>query len=298
LSIYVEGDIQNRTKLGEEEEYAGKAGYLVADFNVGRYTLMLEGLYLDSFEQKGSTNTALSSSFEYNQPPTLERIDQEVFNNRDVAGGRLRLQGSFLERQLVLFTNGMFRIMDPYGVQPVRQLHGYAGAEYLYDEGRSRIGLSAGYRSERNLDELDGVGGAFSQSGDAFKSIKHFDIDFLQDLKGPLSIHIASNNEFRALTSPSVDGLSTLNYIRGSTFFGLEFAQFGGITFEFGYDSQKEGEAIANYFFAGILAAELSHSSLLRFTAGTQRGGLKCIAGVCRDYPGFAGLRAEWVARF
>ena len=298
LSLYLEADIQNRTKLGEEEEGAGKAGYLVADLNLGSYTLLFEGLYMDAFEQRGSTNTALSQSFEYNQPPTLERIDQEVFNNRDVAGARLRLEGSFLNRKLVTYVNAMLRMMEPYGVQPVRQLHGFVGAEYLYDEGRSRLGFSAGYRVEHNLDELDGVGGVFSQAGEDFKATRHFDLDYLQDLKKGLALHLLSTVELRSLTSPTAEGLTTHDYIRGSTFLGLEVSQFGGLTFEFGYDTQKSGPGVANYFLAGILAAELNHSSSLRVTAGTQRGGLKCIAGVCRDYPGFSGLKAEWIARF
>jgi hypothetical protein len=31
---------------------------------------------------------------------------------------------------------------------------------------------------------------------------------------------------------------------------------------------------------------------------GTQRGGLKCIAGVCREFPSFAGARLEVIGRF
>ena len=35
----------------------------------------------------------------------------------------------------------------------------------------------------------------------------------------------------------------------------------------------------------------------LTATVGTQRGGIKCISGVCREFPAFAGGRIEVVGR-
>lgn len=67
-------------------------------------------------------------------------------------------------------------------------------------------------------------------------------------------------------------------------------------TFEFGYDTQNP-EA-RNLFFAGIVKWELASNLTLTSTVGTQRGGIKCVNGLCRDYPSFAGARAELAARF
>jgi hypothetical protein len=36
----------------------------------------------------------------------------------------------------------------------------------------------------------------------------------------------------------------------------------------------------------------------VRAVAGSQRGGIKCVAGICREYPAFTGVRAEVVTRF
>ena len=50
--------------------------------------------------------------------------------------------------------------------------------------------------------------------------------------------------------------------------------------------------------WAGIIAWEATDDITVRATAGTQRGGLKCVAGVCRIYPAFAGVKTEVVGRF
>src|SRR5690606_30635738 len=90
LSLYFEGDFQRREILGLEED--GYAAYGTADVHFGGLSFLLEGLFISKFQQRGSQNTSLGQSFTYNQPPTLTRIDQEISNNRDVAGGRLKVE--------------------------------------------------------------------------------------------------------------------------------------------------------------------------------------------------------------
>jgi peroxiredoxin len=278
IVLYGEGNMQKRTLAGEDD--TGIAGYLSLDVNAGPVALLFEGLYLDAFEQKGSTNTALGSRFDYSRGPNLERLDQEVLNNRDVIGGRFRAEVFLLDRGFSLHLNTMFRQLTSTPEHPVYQVHGFGGVELQFQNGRSRVAVSGGYRTERQDD--------FAASSE-IKSMKHVEGDYLQTLSSSVSLHIVSNNEFRTLKGKP--------YERGSTFVGLERTGFGGITFEVGYDNLDPSEGTANIFFAGIVTAELPHS-LLRFTAGTQRGGLKCIAGVCREFPGFAGVRAELTSSF
>ena len=54
---------------------------------------------------------------------------------------------------------------------------------------------------------------------------------------------------------------------------------------------------VRNLFYAGIVAWDITDQLELTATVGTQRGGIKCISGVCRDYPAFAGGRLEIVGR-
>ena len=285
VSLYLEGDMQQRRLADHESE--GMAGYGALDLSLGNTVVLLEGLYLDKWELLGSTNSALNAPFNYSQPPTLERIDQEVLENRDVIGGRLRLEQSLLDRNLVLHVNAMMRVNNPDALEPLHQTHAYAGFEYWFQERMSHLSGSAGYRDENGCEGVDPF-----DCGDPHdvKSMVHFDVDYLQRLTPKMFLHLVSMNELRTL--------ETDDYVRGSTFVGLEWTEVGALTFELGYDTQNQSEDVANYFIAGILSAEVWQDGLFRLTAGTQRGGLKCIAGICRVFPGFAGVRAELISRF
>ena len=275
IRVYLEGDLQHRELAGTSE--LGKAGYVTIDLVFGDFTLLLEGLYLDAFELRGSSNTALSSRFDYTQPPTLERIDQEVINNRDVVGGRARAEYYIYPLDTVLYANGMYRINSLDEPNQLDQLHAYGGVEVFFQRGRSHVNLSSGYRDEH-------------QGEQPIKSMVHAEVDYLQALSAGWSLHLTSTNEFRTLQDN--------DYQRGSAAVGVDLAATGGLTFEFGYDTQDLSGGVRNYFYAGILFWEISDAFQLRVTGGTQRGGIKCISGVCRDFPEFAGARAILVGRY
>ncbi|MFC1612127.1 DUF6029 family protein, partial [Myxococcota bacterium] len=69
----------------------------------------------------------------------------------------------------------------------------------------------------------------------------------------------------------------------------------GGLTIELGYDTRDP--EVQSYFVAGIVAVEVIEQLALTATVGTQRGGIKCVSGVCREFPAFAGGRIEIVGR-
>lgn len=274
LSMYVELAAQNRYLAGGSE--IGTAAYLTADYVLGDLNLLLEVIRLGDFEQKGSRNTALGSRFEYNIPPTLERIDQEVISSRDVVGGRLRAEYSLLDANLIAYANMLARVNDVGQPSEVLQLHGYAGGEYRFDERSSLFGVSGGYRNE-------------SAKGVEVKTLIHGEMELTKMISPKYSLHLVSNNELRTLEAR--------RYARGSTFAGVEWSGQGSITFELGYDTQDPSPDVRQLFFAGILSFDLGDAVRLRLTGGTERGGLKCVAGVCRVFPPFAGLRSELVIR-
>ncbi len=286
LSVYLEADFQHRVLGGSEN--LGKAFYGQFDLTFGSLVFLLEGMWLDAFEQRGSRNSALQSRFAYNQPPTLERVDQEVLNNRDVLGGRLRIEYFVEDLELLFYGNGLYRITDIGTGAELWQMHGYAGFELSFDGGASRLNMSAGYRAE--VGDSDPDPDAFSPDFDEpVKDMIHFEADYSHALGGGASFHLVSNNELRTLESNG--------YERGSTIFGIELAGVGGASIELGYDTQDPSEDVRKFFLAGILSAEVLEGLTVRAIGGTQRGGIKCIAGVCRDYPEFAGGRLEIIAR-
>lgn len=282
-SLYLEADWQRRTLAGEETE--GYAAYALAELYLGDWVVIAEGLHLDDFEISGSPNSALRNPFVYNQPPTLERIDQEVQNNIDVTGARLRVDHTFLDGSLVVYANGMIRIGDPDEAAEVTTLHAYGGVELDYDDESSRLNLSGGWRDD------DRTGGEVAED---IKSMIHFEGDWLHALGGGYAIHLTTLNELRTLASIG----EASDYARGSTLAGIEKSGLGALTVEYGYDTQDESGDARNHFLAAIVDWHLSDDLRLRALGGTQRGGLKCIGGVCRIFPEFAGGRLDLIGTF
>jgi len=278
LSLYGEGDVQSRRLAGTDE--LGYAAYVTADASFGDLAILLEGLWLADFQQKGSQNGALLSSFDLNQVPTLERIDQEVLNNRDVRGVRARAEYSLREGDWIAYLNGVLRFNDLDLDTEIRQIHAYAGAEHHFDEDASKAILSAGFRTETR-----------SMDGASVKQIIHGELDVVKSIGEALAVHLDALVEVRSSEALRPGE----HWLRGSTFIGGEWARVGGLTVEIGYDTEKAGQR--HFFFAALLAMDLTDAIRLRAVAGTQRGGLKCANGVCRDFPEFAGARAELVAR-
>lgn len=280
LSIYVEGGWQTRSLLGEEQ--TGLSAYGTIDLLFGDTTILLEGLHLDDWIMDGSPNKALSGiPFRYNQGPTLERIDQEVLELNNVTGGRGRLEHLFFDIDLTLHGNVMYRITRWGRAEETQQLHAWGGFEQRYQEGRSRMQLSGGWRDER----ATGTGERLD-----FKTMIHFEGDLAQALRGGWVLHAATWNEFRTLEGRP--------FRRGSTWFGMEKSGLGSLTYELGYDDQNAQPGIRRWFHAAIARWDIDARWTLLSTVGTQRGGIKCVNGVCREYPGFAGARIEVITRF
>jgi len=281
-ALYLEVDLQHRELLGQscsffEEDCSGKAAYAALDLSFGDFSVLAEGITLEAFEQRGSRNTALNRSFEYNQPPTLERIDQEVSPMRDVQGARLKAEVTFLEQDLLFTVDGVYKEIEPDSPARVVLMHGFGGGEYSFQEGRSRLSASSGYRQE-------------ATDKATVKTMVHGEADYLQWLWSKLSLHVSARHESRTLEDDP--------FVRGSALLGVEWTGLGSLTFELGYDTQNPSADVANEFYAGIATLELMDNLSARLVGGTQRGGLRCIAGVCRDYPAFAGVSGTLVARY
>ena len=277
VSVYFEADYQQRHVAGTKEPSTGLAAYATLDVSISDFLVLVEGIYLNDWKQKGSNNSVIGKRFDYNYAPTLERIDQEVFDNTDTLGARIRIERLIESLDLLVYVNGMMRMNDfNKDIANLRQIHGFGGFEWSFGDGDSHVYGSSGYRDE-------------TQAERQIKTMFHAEFDYLHAVGADLAFHVVSNNEFRTLEGEA--------YRRGSTLVGVEMAATGALTVEVGYDTQNPSEGVSNFFLAAIISWEINDIFHLRATAGTQRGGIKCIAGVCRDFPGFAGAKAELVTR-
>ncbi|OGQ90202.1 MAG: hypothetical protein A2289_03730 [Deltaproteobacteria bacterium RIFOXYA12_FULL_58_15] len=280
-AVYVEGDAQRKTLVGLGSW--GYAAYGTADLQLGGTVILLEGIFLRDYEMRGSTNTALQTRFVYNRAPTLQRIEEETIASPNVLGGRLKIEHYFAALDLVVSANGLFNLAEFGEPAEVRQLHGWGAGEWTLSDG-GRLALGGGFRDE-------------SQAGELVRRMVHGEVDYVQPVAARVALHLASNTESREV--PEVTGVAgdTRRYVRGSTFLGVERAGLGSLTFEIGYDTQDPSAGVRDVFAAGIIAWELAGALSLAITAGTQRGGIKCLSGVCREYPAFAGGRLEVIGR-
>ena len=267
LTLYAEGAFEQYKIAGKDE--TGSAAYGSLDLDLQVVSLLLEGLWLDRFQVVGSYDPVLSRRTAYNQPPTLERLDQEVLDSEDVRGGRAKLSRSFFDGALVVYASGLFRRYGPEAAR-VDALHGYGGLELAYGGGHSRWNGSGGYREERQEEET-------------IKSMVHGETDWVQALGGGWGTHLNVAHEERTLLEEDSR--------RGTSLLGLEKASLGSIAAEYWYDTFNE--TTRQHFLAGHLTVEPAEWLRLRAVVGSQRGGIKCIGGVCRDFPAFSGGKLE-----
>ena len=273
LSIYGEADLQRRTLAGTEDD--GWALYGAVDLAAGETQVLVEVMRLARFEQRGSRHAVLGRRFEYNRPPTLERFDQEVFDSRDVQGGRVRVERPLGDAGLVAHLNGLLRMERPEEASALTQVHGYGGVEF---DGASgvHLGTGGGYREEESL-------------GRTVKSLAHGEWDAMVPLAGPWALQTGGNLERRTLEGDP--------HLRGTGALGVERGGWGALTAELGWDDQDTRAEVRNLFVAGLLSLRLPAAIELSAAVGTQRGGIRCVSGVCREYPAFAGARMELSGR-
>lgn len=296
-SVFLEGDWQQQRVVVEvpgigpsETTTDGYAGYGLVELYLADLAVTVEGLYLADMGLRGSQDNVLNTPFTYNQPPTLERIDQEVLNNANVLGGRLRLDYSMLDGDLTVYGNGMYRQTDPGEPAEVSQIHAFGGVDAYYDDGSSRVTASGGWRDEQQTGLPDVAD---------LKSMVHVEADWLHAFDG-WSLNLGTINEFRS-------ALGQPDHARGDTLVSLEFTRVGwmqglgqqlAVTFDWGYDTQARPDKRREHYFAGIVDWSLDERLRTRATFGTQRGGLKCVGGQCRIFPEFAGAKVELITTF
>lgn len=285
MSFYAEANLLQRELLGSSEQHP--AALLSTNFFVGDVTLTVEALTVEGFAIKSTPQPAVAGlsttgeTFYYNQTPTLERQDQEVLNANDARGARTRVDYVVGDTGLSVYANALLRQQAQSSPLPTDQVHGYVGWEFAYGEGASHFNGSVGARNE-------------TQNGKEFATMEHADIDCVQALGGPWSLHLTAKGENWRKQALG----ATKAYRRGNAIFGLDLRGIGGLAFEYGHDDETEGDNTRTDFYAGHLNYEISEAFTVRGVGGSQRGGLKCVNGVCRKYPSFSGGRLELIARF
>jgi hypothetical protein len=297
LSLYAEAAGQ-MVVLSDRRSH-GYALYGAATGYFGPVAIVAEVKHYSTFQRWRSSVDGSFPEFvpvAYNQPPTAERILTElVAPTYDVSGARLRADWR-VNANLLLYAS--YAYFSERGVPGGLHYHDpYGGAEIRWDQGRSHLFPSGGFRTERcgetrpeNADcHREGIGGEFQQIG-------HVEWDFTQYLPRRLSVEAQGFALFRRGEGVLNPDNTVASWTEGNAYFAFKWTPY--LVFSLGYEwSTRPSPRINQHFFNGSVQYNITTATSIRVFAGGTRGGLRCISGVCRDFPSFTGALLELVVR-
>ncbi len=292
LGVYFEADGQMTTRNDVRD--SGYAIYGAATGYFGPASVLVEVKHYSTFQRwKSSVDPSLPefAPIAYNQPPTAERVVTElVAPIYDVTGPRLRVDYRTTPWLLVYASYGYF---DDRGAGGLHYHDPYAGAEIRWNGGRSHLFPSGGYRLELCGDDAEC---AKENADGQFQSIGHVEWDATQWLPHGLSIEAQGQALFRRGDRvQNADG-SVASWTEGDAYVALKWTPY--LVFSGGYEwTTRPSTRLNQNYFNGAVQWNITTASSIRVFVGGTRGGLKCISGVCRDFPAFTGARLEVVVR-
>lgn len=216
----------------------------------------------------------------YMQPPTLERVVTQLANNTDVTAGRVRADFR-VNNSLLFFASAEYGESYPLPEETHDLVDLYGGAQVRWNDGLSHFFPLVGYRWERNrkthmlAEELIAV-----------------EWDFSQALPKRVSIESAG---LVWLRSEPLDEPKDNEWQEGNVYLAVKWAP--RLVFAAGYEFNTKQSTNQKHFFNGSITWNITSATSLRLFGGGQRPGIKCIAGLCRDFPAFQGARLELVLR-
>ncbi len=290
LGFYLEAMGQEVTSEPAARHPRGFALYGSAVSYLGKATLLVEGkAYGDLTPLRPNLGQPAFDAVAYNSPPTVERVQQTIENPAsEVAGGRVRLDWSFSPALLTYVNYGAFRDWHGYadpdsGDIEAGTIHDpYAGVEVRWDDARSWAIASAGWRLVR----LDGRGDPVRQDG-------HLEVDASQAIDDRWSVNLRVLHEERAVHESAI---LDERFRQGTISAGLRVRP--SLTLAGGYDYTTEPTQPKRDYFNANVGWDFTPSSGVRLLVGSERGGLKCISGVCRVLPPFDGVKLSATLRF
>jgi hypothetical protein len=312
--IYVEGAVQRRyhDEAPNDPTANGNALYAAASANYGPVTHTLEVKSYRNFHATSSavdtTRATELNNILYSTPPTAELITQDAEGgnfNLCVDGGRLRTDIRTSDSFLFYGTGAYFYTRSEmtgggcteYGDTQTSNKNpdavhndvfdGLGGFEWRFDSDRSHFFASAGARDDTK------------RTGEFYYNELHAEYAFTKHIKGPFSFELTGRHRLRKEENQNLRGdpnnLSEEPWREGEHYTALKIAPKWVITQGIEYTSKI---GLPTYYFNGSVLYKFTGESNIRALVGQQRGGLKCVSGVCKVFPPFEGARVELTLRF
>lgn len=308
-SFYVEGAVQKRDgERPTDPNTQGNALYGSLVTSGGPITNTLEmKSYRNFFPLAGAVNISKASAFAnvaYSAPPTIEPIISDTmfgFFNACVTGGRDRFDYRFTPTFLAYGTFGYYvtqseiigggcdRLGKSVGARPPETTNyvtdASAGIEWRFDDDKSIAFANLSGRHD------------IKETGDPYYRETAVQYSVTKYISGPYSVELAGRHRLRVQEREN---------IRGDTFQGepwwqgehqnaLKVAPKWVFSQGFEYTTFI---GLPTYYVNGGVLYRFTSDSNIRVFVGQQRGGLRCVSGICRVFPAFSGARVELTLRF
>ncbi len=321
-SIYVVGVIQKRDGVDPAVDVSdydqGTALYATYTGSMGkRVTNTIEFKdYRNFYPAVGSINATQVSAFSpvaYSAVPTIESITQDnMLNNFNICVDGVRLRTDVrTSDELLLYGQGIFSVSkgeqnatcNRSGDLVATKGSTDALTDYVVDglggiqweTKKSHVYATIGGR-----DDWLGTGDTFLYQLEATYNVSH-------SLGKNVAIEFIGRHRVRyeAIDNLGPNGKAEA-WVEGENYAGLSIVPKWVFTQGFEYSTR---DLAPNVKFLGVdypswlylsLGAvyKFTKDSNIKFFVGQQRGGLKCISGVCRVFPPFEGARTELTLRF
>ncbi len=312
--FYLEGAYQRRepfdSVIDKTASNFGNAVYAGATVTVGITTHTLEvKSYRNFYPVLASVDISYApelSTVAYSAIPTAELITQDNMYgsfNACVNGGRYRVDVKLLKNFFVygqaIYAHSKSEIAGgrcdelghtivPKGTDPnevhARVVDGLTGFEWQFDNNRSQLFVSAGARSNDK------------DNGEFYYRETSFQYTFTKYIKGPYSFELTGRHRQRREEDQNVRDKGVAQpWTQGEHYTAFKIAPKWVFSQGIEYTTQI---GFPTYYFNGVIVYRFTSNSSVRLFAGQQRGGLRCVSGICRFFPAYEGVRADLTLRF
>jgi hypothetical protein len=306
-------------------DISGYAIYVNANARGGPLTVSLEAKHYRRFFPLSAnidkdTQGFAAPEFDavaYNQPPTVEPIYVEPIGapNQCITGGRGRADVR-LTRQTSLYawigryTSYSEKDATNYTCDTASKFQtntwdSAVGSDIEFDKGSSHSKAWVGARVTTLEDpttylniEVPGTTKEFYREG-------YIRYDIVKHIKGPFSLQMQGFHRHRF--EPLLRGTA---WTEGENYAALQWSPHVSAIFGYEYLA-KEGCApgsdtkVCHYVSGGLQWKSGSHDKIVQqlfdtvsLFVGQRRGAIRCVSGVCRQFPPFEGAKLEIVSRF
>ncbi len=309
-SFYVEAAVQRRDpERVQDNTTDGNAiyGSLVSTGGPITNTLEIKS-YRNFYPLAGGVNVSKASAFaniSYSFLPTAEPVINDTqfgFFNTCVTGGRDRFDYRFTNTMLAYATFGYYvtkseftggtcdRFGKSLAVNNVAETTNYVsdgsvGIEWRFDDDKSIAFANINARHD------------IKQTGEPYYREAAIQYSVTKYIKGPYSIELAGRHRLRAQERENVrgDGFEGEPWWQGEHQNALKVAPKWVVSQGFEYTTLV---GLPTYYINGGVLYRFTSESNIRVYVGQNRGGLRCVSGICRIFPAFSGARVELTLRF